>query len=169
MGRRLIEPKEWGIHELRLYSGGSALEAGRDFRLRSFPNPWELPSAVDGEQATRWRSWEALSRGMWIEAEFFADRDIDRITVELSGESSGCRMHVETQNPGEGWRLVEAKIAESAENIEGFHRLASAQLRAAGFQYLFVTDADYGAKDIATWGLPRVAADQGATLYRIGP
>jgi hypothetical protein len=60
-------PNEWCIHELQLYSGEDRIYNSPQWRLRGWPNVSELVLALDNNLATRWRTWEPMRRGMYVE------------------------------------------------------------------------------------------------------
>jgi hypothetical protein len=63
-------PGEWLIHEITLFSGEYPIAGGPQWRLRAWPNVGELPLAFDQNLATRWRTWEPIRAGMYVEVDF---------------------------------------------------------------------------------------------------
>src|SRR3984957_3607030 len=62
-----VPGNQWSIAELRVFSGGSELARGGDWRLTAHPNPWDVQLAFDNSPVTRWRSWEPAAPGMYVE------------------------------------------------------------------------------------------------------
>ncbi|MBK9170079.1 MAG: hypothetical protein IPM24_21820 [Bryobacterales bacterium] len=63
-------PGEWCIHDVRVESGEDRIFNSPQWQLRGWPNPWELPAALDQNIASRWRSWEPMQIGMYAEIVF---------------------------------------------------------------------------------------------------
>lgn len=171
-GTARIPAEQWSIHELRFYDHGKELPRLAEWRMRTWPNPWDVGLAFDNSQATRWRSWETLAPGMSMEIDFGHEVAIDKITAELSGDEWDAKMRVEVGD-GNGWKRVDAAIAESTVTLMGSIRMAgTAELRANRVNYILVKDYDWGAKDFAqasSWGMTRAAYVAGGALYRIEP
>ena len=58
---------EWDINEVQLYSGDYRIFNSPQWTLSGWPNRWEAPLAFDGNLATRWRTWESVRAGMFMD------------------------------------------------------------------------------------------------------
>ena len=60
---------EWDINEVQLFSGEDRVFNSPQWTLGGWPNRWEAPLAFDGNLATRWRTWETVRAGMYLDIE----------------------------------------------------------------------------------------------------
>src|ERR1017187_3859918 len=60
---------EWDINEVELFSGEDRLFNSPQWTIGGWPNRWEGPLAFDGNLATRWRTWETVRAGMYLDVE----------------------------------------------------------------------------------------------------
>lgn len=162
----------WAISEVRLFREGSEIPRARSWRLTAHPNPWEIGLAFDSNLATRWRSWESLRAGMYIEVDFGSVQELDKVLLicplapwdlklELSGVSEDGRWEGLGGDP-------EHILGEEP---PGLRRAATESFLRRGVNWLLVSDSDFGAKDFeqktAEWGLEFIDGRNGARLYRI--
>ena len=166
---------QWGVHEMRFYHRGSEIKRNAGWRLRAWPNPWEVQLAFDGSLATRWRTWEAAKLGDYIEVDFGEDEHVDEVRVYTSPEDSAVQTAVETPDQNGNWH--QAAQNPQIENNDLTHyslRLAATyEMKQRGLEYLELTDNFAGASDFAddpaAWGLTKIAAGFGLRLYKINP
>ncbi|MEP7354164.1 MAG: hypothetical protein ABI824_13115 [Acidobacteriota bacterium] len=162
---------QWNVHELRFFDKGVEIARKPQWRLRAWPNPWDVQLAFDNSPATRWRSWETASPGMYIEVDFGQDQAVDEVRVETSGDSPTVRMQVEMPGPSGEWKMIAERVHDtSSPPPASARRMATFELAARGIHYLVLYDTDFSAKDILedpeAWGLKVVAEEGGAKLYR---
>jgi hypothetical protein len=163
---------QWGVHELRFFYKGVELPRRAEWRLRAWPNPWDVQMAFDNSPATRWRSWEAASPGMYIDVDFGRSEMVDEVRLERAWDS---KTRVEVQEfSGGGW----VKVAENPESVAVdppvyLRKAATRELLARGVRYMLVDDGNYAARDIRDdpefWGLKQVASGSGIRIYRVEP
>jgi hypothetical protein len=79
-------PVEWVIGEIQLFSGDYRIFGSPQWQLQAWPNVWELPLAFDENQATRWRTWDPIRAGMFVEVDF------DRADAERRGDDFAHRV-----------------------------------------------------------------------------
>ena len=166
--------EQWSVHELRYLRGGVELQRSSAWRLRAWPNPWDVQLAFDGSPTTRWRTWETAAPGMFNETDFGSDQTIDEVRIETSKDDQKNELQVEAMDAAGGWVRVESNPVVSEIKVrESFRRAATYELRARGVEYLLIQDRDYGAADFeedpASWNLAVVARIRSATLYRVLP
>jgi hypothetical protein len=167
--------QQWSVYELRFLSGGVELHRKPEWRLRAFPNPWEVQLAFDNSETTRWKSWETAAPGMYIEANFGRAEGVDEVEMETSRASEWpIRLEVQTMDAQGRWVKVSGNPEERSVTPRGsIRRAATYEMRARGVNYLLMADSDWGTDeyngDAAAWGLTAIARESGVTLYRVNP
>jgi hypothetical protein len=164
------DPEQWSVHELRFYHQGKELARNLSWRLRAWPNPWEVQLAFDNSLATRWRSGEVAFPGMYLDADFGAEQMVDEVRLITSSEAR-IRLQLESMNPANVWETVSDKPRlEAAAVPAGIRLMATSEMRARGIRNLLIYDANYGADDFAkdpeAWGLKLIARGEDTRLYR---
>lgn len=165
-------PDHWSVGELRVFHGDRELVRRPRWRLRARPKPWDVQMAFDNSPATRWRSWQTLEPGMFIEAAFGRSERVDRVVVECARDQYRIRLRLEGRLASGQWRVLseQAQEAELAPPI-GLRRAAVEELKRRGVHYLLVWDDDFGAEDFrknaVVWGVTLLGERNGARLYRL--
>jgi len=166
-----VYPHQWNVHELRFFYRGAELARKSDWRLKAWPNPWEVQLAFDNSPATRWRSWEVASPGMYLDVDFGKEAPVDEVRLITASTFIETQLQLESMNPSGGWD----KIADNPQDViqpvpQGIRRMAAYELHARGIRYLMIGDTNPGAEDIAedpeAWGLQRLGHTAGERLYR---
>ena len=98
--------EEFKATELRYFSGGVELARDPAWRLRAWPNPWDVQMAFDNSPATRWRSWETAAPGMYLDADFGKFEMVDEVRLETSFDYANLKLQVEEMNPSGQWVKV---------------------------------------------------------------
>jgi len=183
-GIRLVEtgaPKspseQWSVHEVRFLYSGLEVPQRPEWRLRASPNPWDVRLAFDKSEATRWRSWETMRPGMFIEVDFGRGESVDQVLVELSTEEWNVRMRLEALDAQGRWNLLPAQAGKLTEEptreTASLRHAVSREFHARGVNYLLLKDDDWGAQYVAadpsSWGLTQLAHAYGARVYRVNP
>jgi hypothetical protein len=163
--------EQWTVHELRFYYQGKELLRNPGWRLRAWPNPWEVQAAFDNSLATRWRSNEVAFPGMYVDADFGAEQKVDEVRLITSSDFMRIRLRLEAMNAAGGWETVnENPKLEPAPVPSGIRLMATSEMRARGIRNLLIHDSDFGAEDFAkdpeAWGLKLVARGEDTRLYR---
>jgi len=167
--------QQWSVHELRFFDHGAELARDRGWRLRAWPNPFEVQLAFDNSPATRWRTWQAAAPGMYVEVDFGRPESIDEVRMEGADDDhwDGIGMAVARWDQGRWSTLADRFEEQRLAQIRWIRRAATFELRRRGIHYVIVGDRDFGANDYyadpAEWGLEVVARVPGATLLRIVP
>ncbi|HLX42302.1 MAG TPA: discoidin domain-containing protein [Bryobacteraceae bacterium] len=166
--------EQWNVHELRFFDHGVELPRSRDWRLRAWPNPWDVQLAFDNSEATRWRSWETGAPGMYLDVDFGSERKVDEVRMETSRDFPWA-MHFEVQvMDSDSWTSIADKYEERTVQPRGsLRRAATYEVRSRGVNYILIQDGDMGADDFKddpeSWGLEVCGQTARATLYRILP
>ncbi len=167
--------QEWVVHELRFRHRSVELPRQSDWRLRAFPNSWEVQLAFDNSPATRWKTWETAAPGMYIDVDFGHMEILDEVDMETSREHPWpIRLQVQTPDPQGHWTTLAENPDDRAIRPKGsIRRAATYEMRRRDVNYLLVKDSDWGAADFSddpdSWGLIAVATAPGATLYKVSP
>ncbi len=153
---------QWSVHEIRFFDRGVELpRRSGEWRLRAWPNPWEVQLAFDNSPATRWRSWEHAAPGMYLDVDFGQSVQVDQVRVETSHDSEDVQVQVE----GLAQNSVMSEIAPQ----ESIRHAATDEMQRRGIRYLLVHDTDPQADDFRDdpggWGLTELAAGYGVRLY----
>jgi hypothetical protein len=163
--------EEFQAHEVRFFSHGTELPRDPAWRLRAWPNPWDVQRAFDNSPATRWRSWETASPGMYIDTDFGKNQSIDEVQLETSYDTN-LRLQLESMDSSGKW----VKIASDPQTQEvpppvGIRKWATRELHARGIDYILMQDTDWGAGDMRedpeSWGLQEIAKGYGARIYKV--
>jgi hypothetical protein len=83
------------LSEVRFFAGTQELPRQRQWRLTSSDNPWEVQLAFDNSPVSWWSSGRRGERGIWLQVDFGASREITRIAVEQP--SSQRWLHLQLQ------------------------------------------------------------------------
>ena len=165
----------WSVSELHVFRGREELPRSPLWRLRAWPKPTDVQFAFDNNPVTRWRSWQSISPGMFVEVDLGRAELIDSVHLDCPPEVAQIRLRLETQEASGRWRtLAEAPQAAELPPPLGLRRAAVQELRAQGVDYLVVLDSDFGAadyrKNAALWGLALLGQRGPARLYELsGP
>lgn len=166
--------REWSVHEVRFFHLGVELPRRQDWRLEAWPNPWDVQMAFDNSPATRWRSWETLRAGMYIEADLGRPEMVDEVRLETSSDSSDAREQLQlTDESGNEVAEVNDPRASPITPPSWIRRAATFEMARRGVHYLLVPESEEIGKDIRGdpegWGLEEVAHGYGTRLYRTVP
>jgi 4-amino-4-deoxy-L-arabinose transferase-like glycosyltransferase len=173
----LSNPAEWCIREVRLYLGQDQVFGSPQWVLSAWPNPWEAPIAFDNNVASRWRTWEPMQRGMYLEARF--DRPQMLTEAELVSHAPVYNVPMEFYTLGADgkWLLVSDSPATELRPKEDLRKAATRSLKHAGIDYI-LTPANnqnmgrIGAKMAGhetEWGLEDAEHRGDVYLFRIVP
>jgi len=165
-------PDHFSVGEMRLFRGERELPRHPLWRLRAWPKPWDVQLAFDNSPATRWRSWQTLEPGMFVEVEFHRPQTLDRVVLECSRDQYRSRVRLEGKLPSGEWRRLddEPDVAELPPPL-GLRRAAACELKRRNIRYVLIWDEDFGAEDFrknaVLWGATFLAERNGARLYRL--
>jgi 4-amino-4-deoxy-L-arabinose transferase-like glycosyltransferase len=165
---------ECDIDDIRIYSGDDLVYSSPNWTVRAWPNSWEAPLALDGNLATRWRTWEAVRAGMYFEIRFDHPQRISRVVLfsytpglHISPDVYGLTTDGKWLNLGP---LLATRLPKQDLRVE-----AVRALRRAGYRYLLVPTGGGGAAPVgnaitarpAEWGLAQEASAGQYYLFRI--
>jgi hypothetical protein len=163
---------QWSVHELRFYHQRIEIPRRPEWRLRAWPNPWEVQLAFDNSPATRWRTWEWVKPGDYLDVDFGKDEAVDEVRIDTSVDYWPLQLQVEALDASGKWSLVakDPKI-DSVQPKSSIRLAATYEMKARGIHYFVVGDDSYGADDFrddpAAWGLTQVATGYGIRIYKV--
>lgn len=168
--KRAPYPQQWNVYELKFYDRGQELPRRPEWRIEARPNPWEVQWAFDNSVATRWRSGEVASPGMYLDADFGREESVDEVRLITSYDFDYTRPLLEARTSA-GWdRIAENPGVVYQAIPPDIRRMATREMHARGVRYLMLYDKNYGAEDFAkdpeAWGLKLIGRGYGARLYQ---
>jgi hypothetical protein len=163
---------QWSVHELRFFDKGAEVPRSPDWRLQAWPNPWDVQLAFDNSAATRWRTWEPLAPGDYIDVDFGSPRPMDQVHVETSFDYFNSKLTLEAMDDAGKWIEIGKDPAISQRPKEAnTRREATDFLKSRGIHYLLIQDHDFQAIDMRGdpegWGLTEVASGYGGRIFRV--
>jgi len=166
--------KQWNVHELRFFDRGVEVARRPEWRLKAWPNPFEIQLAFDNNPATRWRSWQTASPGMYIEVDFGRAENVDEVRMETSPDNPWpIQLQVQQMDAGRWVTLADRFDERQIRPSDSMRRAASYELPAHGIHYLLVQEHDWGEDDYNddphAWGLSVVARCPNGTLFWVKP
>jgi len=165
---------EWYINEVQLFSGDDRVFNSPQWTLGGWPNPWEAPLAFDSNPATRWRTWENVRAGMYLDIEM---GNPQRITgAILVTHTPAFRVPLEVYGTVKGrWQLLSNTPQAIPRAPQDIRLEAARAIKRAGFRYLLVSTGAEGNAPIgnvlvgheAEWGMERAGEAGNFYLLRI--
>jgi len=151
-------PGEWDLSEVRIFSGDDRVHNSPQWQLDAWPNPWEAPVAFDGNFASRWRTWEPMRPGMFVEVLF--DRPQRLTAAALASHSPIYNVPVEFYglSADGGWKLLSADPTPVLRPKEDLRRAAIRYLKRSGIDYILAPAAISG-----VWQLGKILVEQQAS------
>jgi 4-amino-4-deoxy-L-arabinose transferase-like glycosyltransferase len=168
-------PGEWDISEAQLYSGEDRVFSSPQWTLNAWPNPWEAPLAFDVNLATRWRTWEPMRAGMFLEADFDHPQRLTSAVLLSHTPVHGVPLEFHGQGTDGKWRLLSNAPEAIRRPPEDLRLEATRALRRAGFRYLLAPTGGGGNAPIGNnlaahapeWGLERAGEAGRYLLFRV--
>ncbi len=161
----------WTVAEIRFFNGAKRVPAARDWHWSASPNPWDSELAGDGDEATRWRSWEAMRPGMRIRVRMDQPQTIDHIEVVSGNGPWESDMKVQLHGVNGNW--VEPSLQDwHADPPLDMRKAATAAIRRRlGIRYIVINGSSWHADSFranaAAWGMHALFSTQNWTLYQI--
>ncbi len=168
-------PSEWDVDEVEFASNGERLDSNPAWTLRAKPNVWEAPLAFDGLTLTRWRTWEPLRRGMFLEVDFDGPRTIDTAVVLSHTPALGVSLDCWVQGLDFHWSKVATPGVATLRRPEDWRFAVARLLRRAGYRYVMAPVGDSGNGPLGEailahpleWNMTVEARSRNEVLFRI--
>jgi len=142
----------WSVNELRIFAGDTELAREPQWRLTAHPNPWEVQMAFDNNPITRWRSWEPLFPGMYIQVDFGRLEKADRVVIDTTPDQRQVRLRLEGQTRSDApWeRLAESPAETRLPTPPNLRHLATSEIKWQGLNTCSPVPAISGTRISAT-------------------
>jgi hypothetical protein len=168
-------PNEWDADEVQFVSNGEQLDPSPAWSLRAKPNVWEAPLAFDGLTLTRYRTWEPVRRGMFLEVDFDRPRSIDAAVVLSHAPAIGVSLDCWLQGLDFHWSKLATPGVTSLRRPEDWRFALSRLLKRAGYRYVMAPvdengNALYGKAIFSApleWNMTVEARSGNQVLFRI--
>lgn len=164
---------QWSVHEMRFYHRGVEIPRQSDWRLRAWPNPWDVGYAFDNSLSTRWRTWETVKPGDFIDVDFGKGEAVDEIRLDTSPDCTASKLQAEAMDASGKWVVLNQKPTYAASDLRNYslRRAATYEMQARGLHYLVIGDGYPGAPDFGddpeAWGLTMVKSGYGLKIYKV--
>ena len=155
---------EWDINEVQLFCGEDRLFNSPQWTLGGWPNRWEAPLAFDGNLATRWRTWEDVRAGMYMDVELGNPQRLTAAVLVSHTPTLGVALEIHGLDVQGRWHLLSNSPQAIPRAPQDLRLEASRAVKRAGFRYLLVPTGEGGNAPIgnilvgheAEWGMERV-------------
>jgi hypothetical protein len=167
-------PVEWVIGEIQLFSGDYRIFGSPQWQLQAWPNVWELPLAFDENQATRWRTWDPIRAGMFVEVDF--DRAQTLSGAVMTSPTAFYPLPFDFYGrERDGWHLLTGRPVVTERPLGNVRMSATRAVRDAGFRYILANNGNDGNGALGAdmvgheveWGLEKTADLGPVVLFRI--
>lgn len=144
-GVRIVEsantPEVWNLHSVELRNRGARVNDRQGWMVSSTVNRWELPFAFDANVITRWSSWQAAERGMFVQVNMERPIEADSVRILTPLSARTIRMEVQICRNGK-WQRVKARSTEGP--LLNLRPAVTATLKKAGITHILTPAAYQG-------------------------
>ena len=166
---------EWDINEVQLYSGEDRLFNSPQWTLGGWPNRWEAPLAFDGNLATRWRTWETVRAGMYMDVELGNPQRLTAAVLVTHTAAYQVPLEIHGLDVQGRWHLLCDAPQAIPRAPQDIRLEASRAIKRAGFRYVLVPTGEGGNAPIgnilvgheAEWGMERAGEAGRFYLFRV--
>jgi hypothetical protein len=163
------------IGEVQLFSDDYRVSTSPQWAVSAWPNRWEGPLALDGNIATRWRTWEPVRAGMFFEIDLDHAQRLTSAVLISHAPPYHVAMEWYGQAPNGKWHLLSASPAAEPRAWQDMRLNATRALRRAGYGYLLAPTGAEGNAPIGNmlvghepeWGIKRVGEAGRFYLFRV--
>jgi len=152
---------EWDISEVQLLSGEDLIFNSPQWTLGGWPNRWDGPLAFDGNLATRWRTWETVRVGMYLELQLDHPQRLTSAVLVSHTPALNVALEVYGLDVKGQWHLLSNSPQAILRPPKDIRLEAARAVKRAGFRYLLVPTGKDGNAPIgnviidreAEWGM----------------
>lgn len=156
----------WSVSEIRIFNGERELPRDPRWRITARPFPWDIPYAFDNSPLTRWRSWETIHPGMFIDVDFGEPTQISEVRVEMPSQHD-VKLRLESA----GVALDATEVTRGLPPPLGLRRAVVEEMKREGISFLLVTDGQFWWEEFhdraSLWGIHEIAKAGNDRLYRL--
>jgi hypothetical protein len=164
-------PDLWSAFEIHVLSGDRRIPRDPHWTLRAKPWPWTIQLAFDNDLVTRWRSWERIRPGMFIEIGLGHLETVSGLQMDGGRDQYAASFTLEGRDAAGGWIPLGAPAMFDIAPPLGLRRAAIEELKRSGITHLLVAPEDYRAEDYvrnaALWGISEAGEANLARLFRL--
>jgi hypothetical protein len=154
---------EWDINEVQLFSGDYRLFNSPQWILTGWPNHWEAPLAFDGNLSTRWRTWETVRAGMYMDIDMGHPQRLSSAVLVTHTPMLSLPMEIYGLDANQRWHLLSTAPQAVPRAPQDLRLEAARALRNTGYRYLLVPTGGGGNAPVgnlmvgheAEWGMER--------------
>lgn len=162
----------WSIFEMRIFAGGAEVQRSPGWRIWAMPNPWGAELAFDSSPVTRWRTWERIRAGMFLQAEFGRAEKVEEVRLLMSDDQYGVKMRLEGKPQGGDWRELQTEPVKRSVAVPlTLRRMAIRELRRGGITHLLLHEDDYAWADLSknarAWGIREIGSVDAYHLFQL--
>lgn len=160
----------WSVNEIQLWSEGALVPPSPLWQWHAQPNPWDIALLFDGSQATRWRSWETLNPGMFIDVRFDRVLAIDTVDVVSHDPQWESRMAVSALTESGEWKPAARSSWRSCPPPD-LRKNATQEIKRSGIRFIEMRTEAWNREpfraDCAGWGVHQIASTPHSVLLSI--
>ncbi len=166
---------EWCVHEIRTYLGDDRVYSSPQWSVTSWPNRWEVPSAFDGNLASRWRTWQPMRPGMFVEARFDRPQRISAVDMVSHTPVFEARWEIYGLDLQGRWKRLQGAPEAHRRGVDDLRPAAVRHLKRSGIRYLLLPTEWVGGWQLAQhivgfekdWGIEKTGQAGFVSLYRL--
>ena len=174
---RLTVPHEgeWCVHDVRLLLDGERIHSSPQWTLAASPYAADVPAAFDDNLATRWRTWQPMRAGMFVEAVFNRPQVISGAVLASHSPVYEVPVTFEGLGTDGKWRTLGVRAKGALREYRDLRPDAARGLKNAGYRYLLAPTGKQGngplgdaiAADPRAWGMTVAGQTGPVYLFRI--
>jgi len=128
-----------------LRRGTPSWRASRQWRLTAHPIPGKSRWPSTTTRSPRWRSWEPLFPGMYIQVDFGRLEKADRVVVDTTPDQRQVRLRLEGQTRSDApWeRLAESPAETRLPTPPNLRHLATSEIKCRGLNTCSPSPSDF--------------------------
>lgn len=161
---------QWSVNEVNLRLQGADIAFGQNAHPFARPNPWDAGLAFDGNEVTRWRTWEPMKPGMYFGVRFDRPVRLDELAVTDYPDEWDSRATLRVLDERGQWIEEPPPVQDILAPVDR-RKEATKLLMRAGFHYVLLSRRDWNSAAFidraADWGLTPVDGTAHYTLFRI--
>jgi hypothetical protein len=155
------------VSEIRFFKGDTEIPRSPNWRLSASDNPWEIQSAFDNDPISFWTSGRFVKPGIWLEADFGAPVEVDRIHIVQHADQHGVPLHPVANSDD----LTFQDTGVEQPPATDLRMQVRDTLKNMGVRWLLIRDGNIAAPkfktDAPAWGITEIADCPGFQLWRL--